>query len=86
MRSVYFILLTLFAVSRDTRAEDMYNYQDVNGDDGNGYDEGYDDGNDYQQAYNNNGGNNYNSGSQVNSGEYIQYWTEYAILPKRCIR
>lgn len=56
----------------------MYGYQD-DGDDGNV------DGDDYQETYSN-GDNNYNNGVQKNSGKSIQYWTEYAILPKRCIR
>lgn len=29
--------------------------------------------------------NNYGNDDYVNSDDYIKYWTEYAILPKRCI-
>jgi hypothetical protein len=74
MRSIFFILFALLMVSRDTRADD-YGNQDGYNDDIDGNMEA----NDYQQGY-------YNNGNQQSSGEYIQYWTEYAILPKRCIR
>jgi hypothetical protein len=75
MRSVSFILLALLVVARDTRADDLYGNQDGYNDDA----DGDMDASEYQQGY-------YNNGNQQNSGEYIQYWTEYAILPKRCIR
>lgn len=78
MRSISFILLALLTVSRDTRAEDTYGYQDDVDDGGNV--------NDYQETYSNGDDKYSNNEDQQNSGESIQYWTEYAILPKRCIR
>ena len=50
---------------------------------GRGEEEGYNDDDQYnQQQQGDNGGNmdNYGYGD-----DYIKYWTDYAILPKRCI-
>lgn len=60
-----------------SRAEEA-GYDDLyNGDDGNAYNNrgGDDDG---MQSYN-------NKYSYQKGDDYIKYWTEYAILPKRCI-
>ena len=37
------------------------------------------------EAYYHEDGYDGNTKFYYNEGEYIQYWTDYAILPKRCI-
>lgn len=60
-----------------TRAEDYYN-----GDDGNNNNDDGNDNNNGDDGYNNNN----NAQEQQGAGDdTIQYWTEYAIYPKRCI-
>jgi hypothetical protein len=65
-----FLLTLLLSLSR-TLAEDAYY------DNGNNADAADDDG---VQSYDDNYVNDDNQ-----SSNYIKYWTEYALLPKRCI-
>jgi hypothetical protein len=71
--AVFFVALVA-SLAGLAKAEDGDNYQNAN--------------NNYQDANEYNDGNGYNGGSYTQNqaaNDYIQYWTEYAILPKRCI-
>lgn len=73
----------LFFLLRLVRAaEQGYDdqYQAADDDDGDDGMEAYDDG-----EWEENAGNTYVAGSYEQGEDYIQYWTDYAILPKRCI-
>lgn len=74
-RLTIFLVLAASSAFRRTLAEDYYN------DDGGNADEAAVDGyyNDYSNPYEN------NNGGYQEQGDAIKYWTEYAILPKRCI-
>ena len=82
-------LLLLSSLPRRIAADDYAYYN--NGDDG-GNDDGAAAAND-DDNYNNNGGDDryqnnvvYNDDMAFSAGDdYIKYWTDYAILPKRCI-
>jgi len=86
--SIHFLicLLIVGVLFRVGRGEDQYNNWNYdNYDNGGG---GNDD--DGMQAYNNynyqnDGQNGYEGGQYQQGDDYIQYWTDYAILPKRCI-
>jgi hypothetical protein len=79
------VLASLSIVSADQDYDDAYQAgddaqgDDAQGDDAQGDDAQGDDaqGDDAQQ---------YDDGSGFSAGDdYIKYWTDYAILPKRCI-
>ena len=55
------------------------------GDDGNQGDDGGNGGNDDAMSQYLNGNDQYSSYGFGAGDDYIKYWTEYALLPKRCI-
>jgi hypothetical protein len=88
-RNVSLLLLLLLAslstVSADQDYDDAYQAGDdaAEGDDAQGDDA---QGDDAQQANDDDASQYYDDGSGFSAGDdYIKYWTDYAILPKRCI-
>lgn len=71
------MLLAASLLSLPTLAE-----QDDGNDD---YAQGDDGDDDAAQAYYYNNGNDDNDDGFSAGDDYIKYWTDYAILPKRCI-
>jgi hypothetical protein len=74
MRRLTFFLTLLLSLSR-TLAEDSYG-NDAYADDAYANDDANNADDDGMQSYNNN---------YANDDDSIKYWTEYALLPKRCI-
>ena len=80
LRRVYFPLVVLVALLSRALAED-YDQNQYNNNQNNGNDDAYQAADDGMEAY-----GNYNYQNDYQQGDdYIQYWTDYALLPKRCI-
>jgi len=83
LRRVYLPLVALVVFLSTALADENYNQNQYNNNQNNGGDD--DVVNEYQddgmEAY-----GNYNYQNDYQQGDdYIEYWTDYALLPKRCI-